>query len=63
MMDQNNLVNRIVKLIEDARTEKSCLSCEHFDEPKEACAAFDNLRPPARIIATGCSAYQGKVPF
>lgn len=43
----------------------NCLSCEHFNEPKEICRAANDQRPPARIIALGCNLYRDKddIPF
>lgn len=42
----------------------SCISCEKFRESDEYCTAF-YAKPPARIIAFGCSSYLDKdqIPF
>lgn len=41
----------------------TCLNCQWFDEGSEACRyAGANARPPARVIAFGCPAYEG-IPF
>lgn len=48
----------------DAFTE-SCVNCVNFDEPKELCRKFQQ-RPPARIIAYGCTDYEDvetTIPF
>lgn len=44
------------------RATRTCLNCEHFDEPNELCRKWD-ARPPARIIATGCADHQDEIPF
>lgn len=44
---------------------RSCISCDHFNEPEEICKKFGQ-RPPARVIAFGCPAYddvEDSVPF
>jgi hypothetical protein len=41
---------------------RSCLNCDHFDEPSELCKKYGG-RPPAKIIAFGCNGYDEKVPF
>ena len=43
----------------------SCISCEHFTESTEECAAAQGQRPPARIIAFGCNVYRDRddIPF
>lgn len=42
---------------------RSCISCENFDESKELCKKF-NARPPARIIALSCDKYVDiEIPF
>lgn len=42
----------------------SCLNCDHFNEEKELCKLV-NQRPPARVIAFGCKAWQDidEIPF
>lgn len=58
---------RLVNLIDIVQKidPKSCIYCEHFDEPNEACRKSNNQRPPARIIATGCEAFENNddIPF
>ncbi len=41
---------------------RSCLSCGFFREKDEACTAYNNQRPPARVIAFGCPTYEF-IPF
>lgn len=41
---------------------KSCLTCDHFNEPGEICRLYQ-ARPPARIIAFGCPSYVDEIPF
>jgi hypothetical protein len=54
----------IAELIEKSRLYRSCLTCEHFDEATELCLLNGaNQRPPARVIAMGCSAYFELPPF
>lgn len=40
----------------------SCVTCYKFDEPSEMCKPA-NARPPARVIAFGCAAWDGEIPF
>ena len=43
---------------------QSCMSCKNFTEATELCK-LANARPPAKVIAFGCSSYEDKmeVPF
>lgn len=42
---------------------KTCVQCLHFDTSKELCTlAKPPARPPAKVIAFGCDAYDN-VPF
>ena len=46
------------------RATKSCCTCDNFDQVNEVCKiANPPQRPPARVIAFGCPAYQDEVPF
>lgn len=45
------------------RATKTCLNCMHFDEPNEQCRKYDNQRPPARVIASGCPGHEDEIPF
>lgn len=56
------LVRSILETIRRARLYRSCLTCIHFDETTELCA-IANQRPPARVIAQGCSAFEEAPPF
>jgi len=42
----------------------SCISCINFTEEAEFCKLY-KARPPARVIAFGCSSYfdQEEIPF
>lgn len=46
----------VADLIEQARIYRSCVTCQHFTDATERCGLAES-RPPARIIATGCSSY------
>lgn len=44
---------------------KSCLTCDHFNEPEEVCKKY-KMKPPARVIAFGCESYfssDEEIPF
>ena len=41
---------------------QTCITCDNFTEKTEICK-LANARPPARVIASGCSSYDEKVPF
>lgn len=45
-----------------ATATKTCLNCLHFDEPSEKCKLC-NLRPPARVIVSGCPKHEDEIPF
>lgn len=66
---------QILKRLEDARdaiahslagaVERSvvtCCSCDHFNQASEICGKY-NMRPPAKVIAFGCPAYENEIPF
>lgn len=57
------LVLSILHLVQRAKLHKTCLSCAHFNEGTEGCALAGGQRPPARVIATGCHAYDETPPF
>lgn len=48
---------------------RSCLNCAHWNSetskihPPETCGKFSNMRPPARIIVTGCPDHSDNIPF
>ena len=60
--EQTYLEAAIADLIETARLYRSCLTCQHFDEPTEVCGLASG-RPPARVIAMGCPKYLQEPPF
>lgn len=41
---------------------RTCLTCLWFDEKTEQCSKAA-ARPPARVIAFGCPAYEEDIPF
>ena len=47
--------------------QRSCINCGNFDQKKELCKkAIPPSRPPARIIALACPAYEDiedDIPF
>ena len=57
----------LLKLIDVTVTlnARNCISCEHFEESTEGCKKSNGMRPPARIIATGCEAFENNedIPF
>ena len=44
---------------------RSCLSCDHFKEKAGELCGLVNQRPPARVIAFGCTSYNddNQIPF
>jgi hypothetical protein len=40
----------------------TCINCYHFAEGTETCK-LANQRPPARVIAFGCKAFEEAIPF
>lgn len=49
-------------LAEFERLVQTCITCEHFDEPREICNLAAK-RPPAKVIAYGCNAWKERTPF
>jgi hypothetical protein len=41
---------------------KTCMTCDHFRQVDEICQKY-NMRPPAKVIAFGCPAYEDEIPF
>ena len=41
----------------------SCMNCEYFSEVTEGCRLAGGARPPARVIAFGCSKFLPAPPF
>lgn len=52
----------VADLIEQVRLFRSCLTCQRFTEATELCG-LASVRPPARVIAQGCSSYFEVPPF
>ena len=42
---------------------RSCLNCEQFNKITEGCAIAGDQRPPATVIALGCSEWIFDIPF
>lgn len=60
--DGQRLLKKLSEAVEEARLHRSCLTCEHFEEPQELCL-LAGARPPARTIAVGCPAWKEAPPF
>lgn len=41
---------------------RSCVNCDHFNEPDEVCALCA-ARPPAKVIVLGCDSWTEEIPF
>lgn len=61
-LQRSQLVEQISELVDRARIYQTCLTCTNFDEATEICS-LAKVRPPARVIAQGCSAYNEVPPF
>jgi hypothetical protein len=58
------LILSILEMLQKARVHRTCVTCTHFDEARETCGkAEPPARPPARVIASGCPAYDEVPPF
>ncbi len=43
---------------------RTCCNCDSFDDKREVCTYNNaNIRPPAKIIATGCEKHNDLIPF
>lgn len=62
MNSNQALLDDIVAALRPLLEPKSCITCQHFNEPNELCLKYSQ-RPPARVIATGCKAWQQIIPF
>lgn len=68
-IDRQSFISGVVSDLRKAvreeldRSTRTCINCLHFDEPAEVCRRYDNQRPPARIIATGCDGHEDEIPF
>ena len=68
LLDQNiaqaisNMAKAIGQAVVDGR--RTCLTCLHFKEHEGESCALAGQRPPARVIAFGCSAHmEDDIPF
>lgn len=52
--EERRIISNFVQLV---NRRKSCLTCCHFNEVNEECDLAPGQRPPARIVAFGCSSY------
>lgn len=59
----SELMKVLIKQLEDMGVYKSCINCYAFNESKETCSVAGNIRPPARVIATGCESWDEDIPF
>lgn len=61
-IDLNAFVNALMK--RNDFPFQNCISCCHFTEATELCKHW-NAKPPARVIAYGCSNYQDEteIPY
>ncbi len=41
----------------------TCIVCDHWNQGKEVCSLYNNQRPPAKVIAFGCPAFENEIPF
>lgn len=41
---------------------RTCITCDSWEPGKELCNRFQK-RPPAKVIAFGCPAYENEIPF
>jgi hypothetical protein len=56
-------VRRLTEKLHRDRLLHSCLTCKNFTEATEGCALAQGERPPARVIAYGCSAWEDENPL
>lgn len=40
----------------------TCTQCEAWDNDTETCKQY-NMRPPAKVIVTGCVTFEHEIPF
>lgn len=56
---RNNVEDAVNEALEGSGYLQTCLNCQHFAEPTELCMKADTpQRPPARVIAFGCPAFE-----
>lgn len=41
---------------------RSCLNCEFWQDKEEVCRKW-KVRPPAKVIVTGCEDHSDEIPF
>jgi hypothetical protein len=60
----NDIIRRLTEVIrvELNSSIRTCITCDNFTEKTEVCE-LAKCRPPARVIANGCSSYEEVVPF
>lgn len=56
-----SIAGSFVKVVEQAIT--TCVVCDHWNQQAETCTKFNGMRPPARVIAFGCPAFENEIPF
>ncbi len=42
---------------------RSCVNCLNFTAATEGCDLASGARPPAKVIALGCDAWENDIPF
>ena len=57
----NNLVDALTRSVQNTLT--TCIVCDHWNQGQEVCMKFNNQRPPAKVIAFGCPAFENDIPF
>jgi hypothetical protein len=68
-LDKQQMFEAVAALVQPAivdaltKATRTCLTCDHFEQAKELCQFHNYMRPPARIIAFGCSDYVNEIPF
>ena len=69
MLDQSLLeaIDMMSRGLADAarRNRRTCVHCGHFSQQETCTRATPPMRPPARVIAFGCPAFEDKdlIPF
>lgn len=67
-LTREDMAKHVAELVEPAiiralmEGTKTCITCDHFNLPNEVCGMY-NMRPPAKVIAFGCPAYENEIPF
>lgn len=51
-------------LMRHFQLDRKCTNCDHFNTGDEVCMLpRPPARPPARVIANGCPAWEEEIPF